>query len=108
MCRESRKLRQVIAPTPRPRERAPHLSEQSETSRTSRADASAAASAPGSAPSLGGAELRAAQKELAALERRLEKLEQQITAARTALADHDEAGYVGLGAEMARIAAGSS
>ena len=35
------------------------------------------------------------------LERRLEKLERQIAAARTALADHDQADYVGLGAEMA-------
>jgi ATP-binding cassette subfamily F protein uup len=66
------------------------------------ADAAAAASAP-SNPSLAGAELRAAQKELTALERRLEKLEAQIAAARTALADHDQSDYVGLGAEMSRI-----
>lgn len=63
-------------------------------------DASAAASA---SPALSGAELRAAQKEVTALERRLEKLEVQIAAARTALADHDQSDYVGLGAEMARI-----
>ncbi|MBD3942427.1 ABC-F family ATP-binding cassette domain-containing protein [Microbacterium sp. NEAU-LLC] len=56
------------------------------------------------APSLSGAELRAAQKEVGALERRLEKLESQIDAARTALADHDQSDYVGLGAEMSRIA----
>ena len=67
------------------------------------ADAAAPASASPSAPSLGGQELRAAQKEVASLERRLEKLETQITAARTALADHDQSDYVGLGAEMARI-----
>jgi ABC-type multidrug transport system ATPase subunit len=55
------------------------------------------------APALAGAELRNAQKELAALERRLEKLESQIAAARTALADHDQSDYVGIGAEMAEI-----
>ncbi len=65
------------------------------------ADAAAAVSAP--APGLTGAELRTAQKEAAALERRLERLEEQISAARTALADHDQSDYVGLGAEMARI-----
>ena len=65
-------------------------------------DASAAASG-SSASSLNGAELRAAQKEATALERRLEKLEAQIAASRTALADHDQSDYVGLGAEMAKI-----
>jgi ATPase subunit of ABC transporter with duplicated ATPase domains len=68
------------------------------------ADASAAASVAPTAPALSGQELRAAQKEVASLERRLEKLESQIAAARTALADHDQSDYVGLGAEMARIA----
>jgi ABC-type multidrug transport system ATPase subunit len=62
-----------------------------------------AAPAAQAAPGLSGAELRTAQKELAALERRLEKLETQISAAKTALADHDQADYVGLGNEMARI-----
>lgn len=56
-----------------------------------------------SAPALGGAELRAAQKEFASIERRLEKLQQQIDAARTGLADRDQSDYVGLGAEMDRI-----
>ena len=65
--------------------------------------AASTASAPASA--LGGAELRAAQKEVAALERRLGKLQQQIDAARTALADHDQADYVGLGAKMEAISA---
>jgi len=54
-------------------------------------------------PTLTGAELRAAQKELAALERRLGKLQGEIDAAKTALADHDQSDYVGLGAEMTRI-----
>ena len=68
------------------------------------APVAAAAPAPASAgPGLSGADLRAAQKEVASLERRLEKLEGQIVAARTALADHDQSDYTGLGAEMARI-----
>lgn len=54
-------------------------------------------------PALTGAELRAAQKELAALERRLGKLQEQVDRAKTALADHDQSDYVGLGAEMERI-----
>ncbi|GAA5207828.1 ABC-F family ATP-binding cassette domain-containing protein [Microbacterium kyungheense] len=82
--------------------RARSLSERASTgSGTGRAvDAGPPAS---TSPSLSGAELRAAQKEVAALERRLEKLESQIGAARTALADHDQSDYVGLGVEMARI-----
>ncbi|WP_109210848.1 MULTISPECIES: ABC-F family ATP-binding cassette domain-containing protein [Microbacterium] len=78
--------------------------EKSAPAATSKAtDAAAAASVPSPASALSGQELRAAQKEVAALERRLEKLEGQIAAARTALADHDQSDYVGLGAEMARI-----
>jgi len=56
-------------------------------------------------PSLAGADLRAAQKELAAAERRIEKLTAQAGAARVALADHDQADYVGLGAQMEHIRA---
>ncbi len=55
------------------------------------------------APALAGADLRAAQKELAAAERRIEKLTAQADAARTALAEHDQADYVGLGEKMAKI-----
>ncbi|GAA0412401.1 ABC-F family ATP-binding cassette domain-containing protein [Leifsonia naganoensis] len=69
---------------------------------------SAATATPASgsaAPALGGADLRAAQKEVAALERRLGKLQQQIDKARTALADHDQADYVGLGTKMEAISA---
>lgn len=73
------------------------------TTRSKATDAAAAASVPSTTPSLSGQELRAAQKEVASLERRLEKLETQIGAAKTALADHDQSDYVGLGAEMARI-----
>ena len=64
----------------------------------------ASASAP-AASGLQGAELRAAQKEASAAERRIEKLQQQIDTAKAALADHDQADYVGLGAEMQRISA---
>jgi len=56
-----------------------------------------------SAPALAGADLRAAQKELAAAERRIEKLTAQADAARTALADHDQSDYVGLGERMKAI-----
>ncbi|WP_106814413.1 ABC-F family ATP-binding cassette domain-containing protein [Microbacterium timonense] len=83
--------------------RARSVSERSATRRAGEADASAAASASLQAPALSGQELRAAQKEVSSLERRLEKLEKQIDAARAALADHDQSDYVGLGAEMARI-----
>ena len=65
----------------------------------------AAASASPASPGLTGAELRAAQKELAALERRLERVEKEIDAARVALADRDQTDYVALGAEMERIGA---
>jgi ATPase subunit of ABC transporter with duplicated ATPase domains len=64
----------------------------------------ASAAADGSA-GLSGAELRTAQKEVAALERRLEKLQNQIDTARTALADHDQSDFQGLAAEMAAIRA---
>lgn len=50
-----------------------------------------------------GAELRAAQKELVSLERRMGKLQAQIDTARTALADHDQSDYAELGREMERI-----
>ncbi|OJV98887.1 MAG: ABC transporter ATP-binding protein [Microbacterium sp. 67-17] len=80
------------------------LREQTVATPTERAtaDAERASSAK---PVLAGADLRAAQKELASIERRLEKLEQQITGARAALADHDQSDYVGLGREMERIGA---
>ena len=56
-------------------------------------------------PGLSGAELRAAQKEVAALERRITKLTEQVGAARTALVEHDQSDYGGLGREMAAITA---
>jgi ATPase subunit of ABC transporter with duplicated ATPase domains len=57
-----------------------------------------------SAAALSGADLRAVQKEVSAIERRLGKLDQQIAARRTALADRDQSDYAGLAAEMAEIA----
>jgi ATPase subunit of ABC transporter with duplicated ATPase domains len=71
-------------------------------------NAPAARVSPASAPAstgLSGSELRAAQKELSALERRVERLQQQASQARAALADLDQGDYVLLGAEMAKIAA---
>ncbi|EIC07146.1 ABC transporter related protein [Microbacterium laevaniformans OR221] len=55
------------------------------------------------APALAGADLRAAQKELAAAERRIQKLTAQADAARTALADHDQSDYAALGEKMRAI-----
>jgi len=56
-------------------------------------------------PDLAGADRRAAQKELQALERRLSKLTAQVDADRTALADHDQSDYVGIGEKMRAIGA---
>ncbi|MGW9262639.1 ABC-F family ATP-binding cassette domain-containing protein [Gordonia terrae] len=58
-----------------------------------------------SSPSLSGAELRAANKELASLERRIDKLHSKIDSARAALADHDQSDYQGLAAETESIRA---
>jgi ATP-binding cassette subfamily F protein uup len=58
-----------------------------------------------SAPKLDGAALRAAQKEVAALERKIQKLTQQIDRAKHALVDHDQSDYEGLGEKMKAIAA---
>ncbi|WP_425836702.1 ABC-F family ATP-binding cassette domain-containing protein [Microbacterium sp. PA5] len=57
------------------------------------------------APELAGADRRSAQKELQALERRLSKLTAQVDADRTALADHDQSDYVGIGEKMRAIGA---
>ena len=65
-----------------------------------------ASSAAQAAPTgLQGAELRAAQKEVTALERRIAKLTEQVDRARAALADHDQADYAGLAREMEAISA---
>ncbi|MCZ0912170.1 ABC-F family ATP-binding cassette domain-containing protein [Gordonia amicalis] len=73
----------------------------SATASNSGESSASAHSAPTS--SLSGAELRAANKELASLERRIDKLHSKVDEARTALADHDQADYQGLSAETERI-----
>jgi hypothetical protein len=65
----------------------------------------ATAAATATAQGLDGAALRAAQKEVAALERRIQKLTQQVDAAKRALADHDQSDYEGLGERMKKIGA---
>ena len=50
-----------------------------------------------------GAQRHAAQKEIASLERRIERLQAQIEVERAALAEHDHADYVGLGTAAERI-----
>lgn len=57
------------------------------------------------ASALSGADRRTAEKEITSLERRIAKLSDQITKARTALADHDQGDYVGLGEKMQQITA---
>ncbi len=56
-------------------------------------------------PGLDGAARRTAEKELAALERRMQKLNEQIDRAKHALADHDQSDYAGLGEKMKAIQA---
>ncbi|WP_282004474.1 ABC-F family ATP-binding cassette domain-containing protein [Propioniciclava sinopodophylli] len=55
------------------------------------------------ASGLAGAELRAAQKELASVERRITKLTDQVNASKMALAEHDHTDYTGLATKMAAI-----
>ena len=73
------------------------------TSGGSGASATASGNGGVSGSTLSGAELRAANKELASLERRIDKLHSKIDAARTALADHDQSDYQGLAAETESI-----
>ncbi|KDA06022.1 ABC transporter ATPase [Microbacterium sp. CH12i] len=58
-----------------------------------------------SRPALDGAALRTAQKELSALERKIQKLTQQINKAKHALVEHDQGDYEGLADAMKQIAA---
>ncbi len=77
-----------------------------ELERRDRAESPAAAqAAPARASGLEGAARRAAEKELAALERRMQKLNDQIDRAKHALADHDQSDYTGLGERMQQIQA---
>ncbi|MCK2031151.1 ABC-F family ATP-binding cassette domain-containing protein [Microbacterium galbinum] len=65
----------------------------------------ATSTAASTASALDGAALRTAQKEVSALERRIQKLTQQVDAAKHALAEHDQADYAGLGEKMSKISA---
>ncbi|MFK4851580.1 ABC-F family ATP-binding cassette domain-containing protein [Microbacterium sp. ZW T6_19] len=67
------------------------------------AEPAKAASAKTAPQGLDGAALRTAQKEVAALERRIQKLTEKVDAAKRALADHDQADYAGLGEKMKAI-----
>lgn len=69
------------------------------------APATASSAAPVVESALSGADRRTAEKELVALERRMQKLAQQIDAAKHALADHDQSDYAGLGERMKAISA---
>ncbi|GGF28282.1 ABC-F family ATP-binding cassette domain-containing protein [Subtercola lobariae] len=55
------------------------------------------------APKLGGAELRSAQKELASVNRRLEKYGTQVTGIHNRMAAHDQSDYAGLGELSAEL-----
>jgi ATPase subunit of ABC transporter with duplicated ATPase domains len=57
------------------------------------------------APALSGAERRAAEKELSAVERKMERLQADIAKSRDGLADLDQADYQLLNVEMAKITA---
>jgi ATP-binding cassette subfamily F protein uup len=69
-------------------------------------DAAASASAAAAAPArsgLSGAELRTAQKEVAAIERRLAKLTVLIDAAHVRIAEHDQNDYTGVAAQTTTL-----
>jgi ATPase subunit of ABC transporter with duplicated ATPase domains len=78
--------------------------EESAAAGTASSDAGAASVAINpAAPRLDGAELRNAQKEIGAIERRIGKLQAQIDASKTALAEHDQSDYAGLAEKTAQI-----
>ncbi|WP_308493482.1 ABC-F family ATP-binding cassette domain-containing protein [Microbacterium terrisoli] len=64
-------------------------------------DAAAAASS----PVLAGADRRAAEKEIAALERRMHRLNDEVDRGKRALVDHDQSDYAGLAESMKAITA---
>ena len=66
---------------------------------------SAANAAETQRPALSGADRRAAEKELSAIDRKLEKLQQQILQQHEVLARHDQSDYAGLGALSAQLQA---
>lgn len=66
---------------------------------------SPASTSPAARSGLEGAALRAAQKEVAAAERKIQKLTQQIDRAKHALVEHDQSDYEGLAEKMKQISA---
>lgn len=82
--------------------RATDAARRSDAADSRRADSSSATTAPAAAasapaaPALAGAERRAVEKELSAIDRRLEKLQGEIASAHERLAKHDQGDYVGL------------
>ncbi|WP_040164821.1 ABC-F family ATP-binding cassette domain-containing protein [Microbacterium gorillae] len=72
---------------------------------TERSGGSAPAATTSAAPGLSGKEAREAEKEMAALDRRVQKLRRTVADAKHALADMDQADYVALGERMAKISA---
>ena len=81
------------------------LEERKDATASARDGSAAPTSAAASTPSLSGAALRNAQKEVASIERRIASLTERIDVARTALAEHDQSDYVGLGEKTDAIAA---
>lgn len=76
---------------------------QQSTAAKGAATSKAVATAASTASALDGAALRAAQKEVSALERRIQKLTQQNYKAKQALAEHDQSDFAGLGDKMTAI-----
>ncbi|UFS59760.1 ABC-F family ATP-binding cassette domain-containing protein [Subtercola endophyticus] len=81
------------------------LQQRTETRGSSDSPTAAAisASAPPTSPKLNGAELRNAQKELASVNRRLEKYGTQVNEIHNRMAAHDQSDYTGLGALSAEL-----
>lgn len=78
------------------------LRRRQEEQQDAAASASAAAAA-SSRPGLSGAELRTAQKEVAAIERRLAKLTALIDAAHVRIAEHDQNDYTGVATQTTTL-----
>jgi len=70
-----------------------------------KAPAAASPTAAEAVPQLDGAALRAAQKEVAAAERKIQKLTTQIDSAKHGLVEHDQSDYEGLAEKMKTISA---
>lgn len=69
------------------------------------AAANQSAKVAGATPQLSGAQLRAAEKEVSSIERKMERLQEDIAASRDGLVDLDQTDYQLLNVEMAKITA---